>query len=232
MRRKALPGTLLFLALSASSLQGCAWLSKTFRATPPAKPPVAAPAAIPPAAAPAAEPPAVAPAAEPPAVIPPMIPASDKLFAEGMTALQEGGHERALELFSEAWQEKPGHAGVAREFYGVLLALKKNGDAAYALGKWEDAGKRWMGTLRFINHPAANPRGYPFTRSEVRAKVDNLTAALTVMALTEYRRGDVASAIAGWKKILSYDPGNEEAARSLRTASKQLETLKTMPPGK
>jgi len=223
LRRKALPGTLLFLALSASTLQGCAWRSKTFRATPPAVPPAAAPAAIPPAAA---------PAVEPPAVIPPMIPASDKLFAEGMTVLQEGGHERALELFSAAWQEKPGHAGVAREFDGVLLALKKNGDAAYAQGKWEDAGKRWMGTLRFITHPAANSRGNPFTRNEVRAKVDNLTAALTEKALTEYRRGEVAAAIAGWKTILSYDPGHEEAARSLQTASKQLETLKKMPPGK
>lgn len=157
---------------------------------------------------------------------------ADKLFAEGMTALQEGRHERALELFSAAWQEKPGHAGVAREFDGALLALKKNGDAAYAQGKWEDAGKRWMRTLRYITHPAANSRGYPFTRSEVTAKVDHLSAALTEKALTEYRRGEIPAAIADWKTILSYDPGHEEAARSLRTASKQLETLKKMPPGK
>lgn len=161
-----------------------------------------------------------------------MIPVSDKLFSEGMTALQEGGHERALELFVAAWKEKPGHAGVAREFDGALLALKKNGDAAYAQGKWEDAGKRWMGTLRFITHPAANWRDYPFTRGEVRAKVDNLTAALTEKALTEYRRGEIPAAIVDWKTILSYDPGHEEAARSLQTASKQLETLKKMPPGK
>jgi tetratricopeptide (TPR) repeat protein len=149
-----------------------------------------------------------------------------------MAALQEGGHEQALELFSGAWQEKPGHAGVAREFDGALLALKKNGDAAYAQGKWEDAGKRWMGTLRFITHPAANWRGYPFTRSEVRAKVDDLSAALMEKALTEYRREEIPSAIADWKTILSYDPGHEDAARSLRTALRQLEMLKKMPPGK
>jgi len=185
---------------------------------------------MPPPPAPAVTPPAIPPPA--PVVVPPAIPAADKLFAEGMETLQQGGHERALELFSAAWHEKPGHAGVAREFDGALLALKKNGDMAYAQGKWEDAGKRWMGTLRFITHPAANWRGYPFTRSEVRAKIDQLSAALTVMALTEYRRGDVPSAIAGWKTILSYDPGHEEAARSLETATKQLETLKKMPPGK
>jgi thioredoxin-like negative regulator of GroEL len=196
---------------------------------PSAIPPAVEPPAIPPPA-PAVEPFAIPPPAAP--VKPPAIPVADQLFAEGMTVLQEGGHERALELFSGAWQEKPGHAGVAREFHGAVLALKKNGDAAYAQGKWEDAGKRWMGTLRFIDHPAGNPRGYPFTRSELRAKVDNLTAALTEKALTEYRRGEVPAAIADWKTILSYDPGNEEAARSLRTASKQLETLKKMPPGK
>ena len=149
-----------------------------------------------------------------------------------MAALQEGGNERALELFSAAWKEEPGHAGVAREFDGALIALKKNGDAAYAQGKWEDAGKRWMGTLRFIAHPAANPRAHPFTRGEVRTKVDRLTAALTEKALTEYRRGEIPAAIADWKTILSYDPGHEEAARSLQTATKQLETLKKMPPGK
>lgn len=206
MRRKALPGTLLLLALSASALQGCAWLSKTYRATPSAKPQTAAK--------------------------PPAISVADKLFAEGMAALQEGRHERALELFSAAWQEKPGHAGVAREFDVALIALEKNGDAAYAKGKWENAGKRWMGTLRFITHPAANSGGYPFTRSEVLAKIGRLSEALMEKALTEYRRGEIPAAIADWKTILSYDPGNEEAARSLRTASKQLETLKKMPPGK
>jgi hypothetical protein len=89
-----------------------------------------------------------------------------------------------------------------------------------------------MGALRFINHPAANSRGYPFPRRELRAQVDRLTAALTEKALTEYRRGEVSAAIADWKTILSYDPGHEEAARSLETAMKQLESLKKMPPGK
>ena len=189
--------------------------------------PAAEPPAIPPPA-PTVEPPAISPPA--PAVKPPAISVADKLFAEGMTALQEGGHEQALELFSAAWQEKPGHAGVAREFDGALLALEKNGDAAYAQGKWEDAGKRWMGTLRFITHPAANSRDYPFTRSEVRAKVDHLSASLLEKALLQYRKGNIQAAIADWKTILAYDPANEEAVKSLNTATTQLEQLKKLPP--
>ena len=227
MRRTTRSSILLLSALIATAFSGCAGLSKTSQTTPSAKPYTAAPAAKP-LNAPSAEKPLNAPSA----AKPPAIPVSDKLFTEGMTALQEGGQERSLELFSGAWQEKPGHAGVAREFDGALLALKRNGDAAYAQGKWEAAGKRWMGTLRFLTHPAANWRGYPFTRSEVRAKVNHLSEALMEKALTEYRRGGVPSAIADWKTILSYDPAHEEGGRSLRTASKQLETLKKMPPGK
>jgi len=233
LSRKILSSILLLSALTVTAFSGCAGLSKPSNTTPPEQPPAAAPAEPPPAAAPAEQPPAAAPAAapaEPPPAAPPPIPVSDKLFSEGMTALQEGGHERALELFAAAWKEKPGHAGVAREFDGALLALKKNGDAAHAQGKWEDAGKRWMGTLRFITHPAANSRGYPFTRSEVRAEVDRLTASLLEKALLQYRKGNLQGAIADWKTILAYDPANEEAAKSINTATTQLEQLKKLPP--
>ena len=192
MRRGALPRYSSSWHSRRSRSRGARELSKSFHTTPSdekpplvapeEKPPVVAPEEKPPVVAPEEKPPVVAPDTKPPsappAAKPPAIPAADKLFAEGMTALQEGGHERALELFSAAWQEKPGHPGVAREFDRALLALKKNGDAAYALGKWEDAGKRWMGTLRFITHPAANPGAYPFTRSEVQTKVDRLTACV------------------------------------------------------
>jgi hypothetical protein len=48
--------------------------------------------------------------------------------------------------------------------------------------------------------------------------------------LLDYRKGDIETAIADWKTILSYDPGNEEAAKAIRTATTQLENLKKLPP--
>ena len=193
----------------ASLLAGCAWLQEHFPGAPPEKPP---------------PPPAPSKA--------PAVSTADKAFADGMAALQAGGHESALELFAAAWKENPGHPGVSQEFDGALLALKKNGDAAYAQGKLEDAGKRWMGTLRYIGHPAAKPKTYPFTRTEVQGQVDRLTAGLMEKGLLDYRKGGIEAAIADWKTILSYDPGNEEAAKSLKTAVTQLENLKKLPPQK
>ena len=206
MRRR-----LFSILLAASLLAGCA--APKPPPTPPAPPPEPFPTST------SVEPPKA------PAVSP-----GDKAFADGMAALREGSPERALELFAVAWKEKPGHPGVSQEFDGALIALKKNGDAAYAQGKPEDAGKRWMGTLRHMNHPAAKPKNYPFTRADVQGQVDRLTAGLMEKGLLDYRKGNIEAAISDWKTILAYDPGNEEAAKSIRTATTQLENLKKIPP--
>lgn len=212
MSRRNLP-----VFLVAALLSGCA----AGKPTPPPAPPATTPA-------PPAEPFPTSTSVEP--LKAPADDGADKAFADGMAALREGGLERALELFSVAWKEKPGHPGVSQEFDGALLALKKNGDAAYAQGKLEDAGKRWAGTLRYMNHPAAKPKGYPFTRADVQGQLDRLTAGLMEKGLLDYRKGNIGAAIAYWKTILAYDPGNEEAAKSIRTATTQLENLKKLPP--
>jgi tetratricopeptide (TPR) repeat protein len=146
--------------------------------------------------------------------------------------MEEGEHERALEQFSAALKIDPAYPGASEKFDEALLALKKNGDAAHTKGKLEEAGKRWMDTLRYLGSPAAKGKTYAFSRGDVQGQVDRLTARLMEKGLLEYRKGDIPAAIAAWKTILSYDPGNEEASHSLQTASKQLENLKKVPPAK
>lgn len=146
--------------------------------------------------------------------------------------MQEGAYERALEQFSTALREDPDFPGAAEKFDDALLALKKSGDSAHTQGKPEDAGKRWTATVRHLKSPAAKGRTYPFTAADVQAQVDRLTTGLMEAGLLNYRKGDIPAAIAAWKTVLSYDPENEEAARSIRTASKQLENLKKIPPTK
>jgi tetratricopeptide (TPR) repeat protein len=231
LRTRLLPPLGLLLALAVTVSSGCAWR----KAPQPAE--TAAPAPEPIEATPPA--PAAAPTLPPPAVpappplasreTAPAVSAAERAYAGGMAALQEGGTERALDLFSAALKEKPGYPEASRAFDETLVALKKQGDAAYTQGKAEEAGKRWMNTLRHINHASAKGKSYPFTRAEVQGQVDRLTAAQMEKGLLNYRKGDIPAAIASWKTIIAYDPENEEATRSIRTASTQLENLKKIP---
>jgi tetratricopeptide (TPR) repeat protein len=144
--------------------------------------------------------------------------------------LSDGKPERALELFAAAWKESPGHGGVLKDFPIALAGLKKSGDEAFQRGRYEEAGKRWASSLRHAGHPAAKGRTLSFSGAELKADIDRASGALMEKAVVAYRNGDLEGAIASWRAVLSYDSSNEEAARSLQTATTQLENLKRIPP--
>jgi len=240
LRMRTRPLLAALLALPVAVFPGCARRvaappTQTAAPSPqpagsPAPEPAVAVPSPPPVAPPYVAPPSAPVAAPPPPEAPHAPTAADKTYAAGLTALQDGGTERALELFAAALKEKPSFPEASRAFDEALVALKKQGDAANAQGKPEEAGRRWMAVLRQFQQPAAKGKTYPFTRAEVQGQVDRLTAAQMEKGLLQYRRGDIPAAIAAWKTILAYDPENEEAARSIRTASTQLENLKKIPP--
>jgi tetratricopeptide (TPR) repeat protein len=218
----AFPGCARRVAAPAAETAATAPQPTVTRPPEPAAAVPAPPPEAPPAAAPLAPP--------PPPEAPPAATAAHKAYAAGLAALQEGGHQRALELFAAAMKEKPAFPEASRSFDEALVAVKKGGDAVNAQGKPEEAGRRWMAVLRQFQHPAAKGKTYAFTRAEVQGQVDRLTAAQMEKGLLLYRKGEIPAAIACWKTILAYDPENEEAARSIRTASTQLENLKKIPP--
>jgi tetratricopeptide (TPR) repeat protein len=140
--------------------------------------------------------------------------------------MAEKNYERALELFAAAWKESPGYPGVEENFPKALSSLKAEGDEAFRHGRLEESGRRWSAALRFLSHPAAKGTSFSFTRNDLRAGIDKLSASLMEKGLIEYRKGNLEAAIALWKSILSYEPTHAEAARSVKTASTQLENLK------
>lgn len=169
----------------------------------------------------------------PPAASPPPVAPGDLAYADGAAAMEETNYERALEMFAAAWKDSPGHPGVAKDFPAALAGLKNSGDEAYRQGRPEDAGRRWSAVLRFSIHPAAEKgRALPFSKADIRGSIDRASSSLMERGLVEYRKGNLEAAIAIWKSILAFDPSHVDAARSLQTASTQLENLKKIPPPK
>jgi tetratricopeptide (TPR) repeat protein len=160
----------------------------------------------------------------------PAVPAAESNYLEGLAMMQQGKFDRALELFTVAWKEKPGHPGIEENFPAAIEGLKKSGDEAQRLGRPEEAGKRWMAALAFLSHPALKGRSLSFAKGDLKASIDKLSSNLMEKGLADYRQGRLESAIATWRQILAYDPSHEEASKSVRTTTTQLENLKKIPP--
>jgi len=236
--------------LAALLVGGCsAWKTPPVREKPPTvvtPPPATKPPAVvtPP---PATKPPRAvtpAPATKPfRAVIPPQIgappPASsrspvpssvDNTYLEGIAMMKEGKFEGALEHFADVWKKIPGYPGVEENFPTALKGLKKSGDDAYREGKVGEAGKRWAATMRFLSHPAIKTDMPAISKAGLQGSIDKVTAYLMEKGLADYREGRLEEAITTWRKILAYDPTNEEANKSVKTATTQLENLKKLTP--
>lgn len=189
------------------------------------------PAVPPPVAAP--EPAPLPPAPPPRATVPPpppAVPPAENDFLEGRSLMQEGKYEQALEHFASAWKSAPDHPGVEENFPAALEGLKKSGDEAQRQGKPGEAGKRYAAAMRFLTHPALKGRSLSFTRADLKSRIDKLSGILMEQGLENYRQGRLEAAIAQWRQILAYDPSHEEAAKSVRTATTQLENLKKLTP--
>jgi tetratricopeptide (TPR) repeat protein len=161
---------------------------------------------------------------------PPAVSPAESDFLEGQSLMQEGKYERALELFASAWKSAPDHPGVEEKFPAALEGLKKSGDEARRQGQLGEAGKRYAAAMRFLSHPALKGRSLSFTRADLKGRIDKLSETLMEQGLEDYRQGRLEAAIAHWRKILSYDPSHEEAAKSVKTATTQLENLKKLTP--
>lgn len=144
--------------------------------------------------------------------------------------MKEGRFERALALFADVWKEIPGYRGVEENFPAALEGLKKSGDEALRQGRAGEAGKRWMAALKFLSHPALKGKKLSFSKGDLKESVDKLTDNLMEKAVADYREGRLEEAIATWRDILAYDPAHEEANKSVKTATTQLESLKKMTP--
>ncbi len=162
----------------------------------------------------------------------PAVSAAEKAYAAGAAALRDGSYERALDQFTLAWKEEPDNPAVSRDFAAALEGLKRSGDDSARQDQPDEAGKKWTAALRYLGHPALKGRTLTFSRADLKANVDRLSASLMEKGLKEYRTGNLEAAIDIWRSILAYDPGNAEAAKSIRTTTTQLENLKKMPPAK
>jgi len=141
-------------------------------------------------------------------------------------AVKTGNFAKALDLYHSALKENPGDVGLMAKYRGTVNEIKAYGDKAFGVKDFARSGK--MNVLLLKNFTSIEGLKPPvaFTREVLNDAIAACRESLTKTGLTEYRKGNLAKAIALWEGLLSFDSDNAEIKKAVHTAKTQLEGIK------
>jgi tetratricopeptide (TPR) repeat protein len=141
-------------------------------------------------------------------------------------AMKAGNFVRALDIFQAALKENPGDVELAAKYRGAVNQIKAVGDKAFSARDFARAGT--VNSLLLKSYPSFERLKPPvaFSREALRDVIVACRESLTKTGLAEYRKGNLATAIAVWEGLLSFDPDNAEIKKAVNTAKTQLAGIK------
>jgi tetratricopeptide (TPR) repeat protein len=113
-------------------------------------------------------------------------------------AVKAGNFAKAIDLFHAAHKENPADAELLAKYLGTVNEIKAIADNAFGA---EDFARAGMVNVLLLKNFAS---------------FEGL----------EYRKGNLAKAIAVWEGLLSFDPDNAEIKKAVNTAKTQLAGIK------
>ncbi|MGA2363308.1 MAG: hypothetical protein ABSG73_12725 [Candidatus Aminicenantales bacterium] len=139
--------------------------------------------------------------------------------------LKRGDLAKVLETHQAALKEHPGDAGWAASYVRAVQAIKAVGDKALADQDFAHAGR--VNVFLLKNFPSFEGLRPPvaFSRGTLSEAIAVCRDGLTKAGLEEYRKGNLAKAIAVWEDLLAFDPANVEIRNAVETARTQLNKI-------
>jgi tetratricopeptide (TPR) repeat protein len=141
-------------------------------------------------------------------------------------ALKAGDYGKALEIHQASLKENPGDAELAAKYRTTVNDIKAAGDMALGGKDFAQAGRVNVVLLKnFASFEGLRPP-VAFNREALKDAVAACRESLTKTGLEEYRKGNLANAIAVWEGLLRFDPDNAEIKKAVNTAKTQLDGIK------
>ena len=139
--------------------------------------------------------------------------------------LKAGEFQRAVNLSKDIYQKYPQDPNVRSSYIETLEAIKINGDRAFERRDFALAGSVYDLLLKHVPSAARLNGSSPLNKEDLSAKIKTCVKSLFESGLGQYRSGNLDRAIATWKAILAFDPGNEEVKKVIDRATLQLKNL-------
>jgi len=141
-------------------------------------------------------------------------------------AVKAGNFARAIDLFQAAFKVNPADAELTAKYRRTVNEIKATADDSFGAEDFARAGV--VNVLLLTNFASFEGLKPPvaFDRETLNDAVAACRESLTKTGLTEYRKGNLAKAIAVWEGLLSFDPDNAEIKKAVNTAKTQLAGIK------
>ncbi len=137
-----------------------------------------------------------------------------------------GDFKNALDFLKNAAEKNPKDEALEEGYIATVEEIKKAADKAFDKGDFTLSGKTYHLLLRSLPQSNGFSAGLSFTKKTLTKRLGECSTALSQQALSQYREGNIESAITLWKSILSFDPGNTSIKKAIDTATTQLKNLK------
>lgn len=142
--------------------------------------------------------------------------------SQAQQAMKTGNFRKALETYQVALKDHPGDAVWSARYVTTVNDVKAAGDKALGAQDFALSGKVYVLLLK--NFPSFGERrpAVAFGKTDLAEAIAVCRDGLTKAGLEEYRKGNLAKAIAVWEDLLAFDPDNAEIKKAVDTARTQL----------
>jgi tetratricopeptide (TPR) repeat protein len=146
-----------------------------------------------------------------------------------------GNYAKAIAAYQAVLRDYPRDKTVKSRYAESLAEIGGMGDKALAAKDYALAGKIDSLLLRYLESfegtAGKEGRAVGPKREDLEGNLRVCSAELTNCGLSEYRKGNLKSAIEFWDALLAFDPGNSEIKLAVETAKAQLDKLRRSSPG-
>lgn len=142
------------------------------------------------------------------------------------SAMASGAYKEAIDIYSAAYNRNPGNEDLLDTYTEALETVKVTADRAFENQDFAKAGELYS-TLSHSGIGQKPLQGeLSFDADYLDKRIRACAKMLIELGIVKYRAGDLEKAIAIWKKVLVFDPADQEARTAIETAKIQLQNLK------
>ncbi len=139
----------------------------------------------------------------------------------------QGEYEQALAIYAETYALHR-NKDLRDRYLQAGNEIKTDGDTAFQNADFAKAGVTYKALLNSGVTVEDTVKALSFDEEYLKKQIRACADKLMEKGVMLYRQENLNEAIATWKKILSFDPGNQSAMKSVDTANRQLRILKNI----